>query len=409
MIYNELAKKQLWDRRISMACVSYFVMGVLNSTIKIVLPEYPITQYMSLIAGCVIIFSLIYSIKIVIKRSSNILYGSYFIFLYLYLLSFILILSRGEPIGYMIRGSAFLTLCWWIPVGVYATSVFDKSILYSFFLKASYSILILLAIMFLLHPNNIYGETGYNMFFGNNLVIPLLFHLNELIKSKHHKYFILVILELFMMLAYANRGCWIPVLFFLFYTYLINHRLSRAKAFAVFLVLIVLFVLCFNVVIDSLFSLMELLGINSRSIEMLMNGAFISDSSNRDIIWNDSMAMIAERPFLGWGLGGEFYHLAMLEGGGVIDSSFHPHNGIIQLFVNFGLLGGIIALLIIIKPFFTIHKIRNTYNRDLCIIWGASFTACFYSASGFFILPNVAIFLYLYYFNRNSIDYYSQS
>ena len=112
--------------------------------------------------------------------------------------------------------------------------------------------------------------------------------------------------------------------------------------------------------------------------------------------------MIFERPVLGWGLGGEFYRLADYEGAIKVDNSFTPHNGVLQNMVNFGVFIGTIVSLLIIIPYFKIKRIKNIYYHDLVLIFGSAIVAIFYSASGFFTNPMVAIFLYLSYFSCQS-------
>ena len=123
-------------------------------------------------------------------------------------------------------------------------------------------------------------------------------------------------------------------------------------------------------------------------------------ATNRDIIWEDSKKMIEERPILGWGLGGEFYRLARVEGGENIDNSFTPHNGVMQNLVNFGVVGGLIATIIFIIPYIKLGRIKTQYNQTLILIFGSSIAAIFYSASGFFTNPSAAIFIYLYFFHK---------
>lgn len=386
-----------YDYKISRACAIYFIMSVFNATVKTVAPTSSIVSYMSLVSGGIIFLSYLLCICEVMRRSGRLLINSYMCFGAIYLLSLVLILCRNESCDLMISGSAFLTFCWWIPIGVFSSSIFDKRIYYEVLLKSSFILLALLAIMFFFHPLTKYDEFGYNMFFGYNMVIPTIFHLNELIKYKKKKYVFLVLAEFIMLLIYANRGAWMPIIFFIAYRYLFISYKNKSMVISLLSIGI-----CLMVVFSTLFFsfvsvyLEDNFGISSRTLELLLSGEMQSYKSGRDEIWMISKNMIYDNPILGWGLGGEFYHLAEAEGA-IPDSTFTPHNGILQNLVNFGVIGGFIASIMFIKPYFQLSRIKDSSYFDLCLIFGSIIIANFYSASGFFIKPACAIFIYLFY------------
>lgn len=398
-------KEEKYDYRISLGCVLYFLMSVLNSTIKIILPDAGITSILSPLTGVVILLGYIQCFSAVWKRNNKLLLLSYFLFVIIYAVSYSLIIHRGESADVMLKGSAFLTFAWWIPLGVFAASVKELKILYYTFLKWSYALLLMLGAMFLFHPLTVYETTGYNMFFGFNMLIPTLFHLNEFIENKKIKFLVLLILELLMILIYANRGCLLAILFFILYKlFVLNKNKNRVVAMSIIgsVLLLVMFTVGSSL-LQSTSNILAAYGINSRNVEMLISGSFASDATNRDIIWNDSKKMIEERPILGWGLGGEFYRLASIEGGEKVDNSFTPHNGVLQNFVNFGVVGGFLASLLFIFPYFKMRRLKNKERQTLVLIFGSSIIATFYSASGFFTNPSAAIFIYLYYFQKRRI------
>lgn len=387
------------DKLVAKGILGYYFFSILNSTFKIIYPDSIFANYLSIVCGLLILMGYLKCIKYVINRKINLLLKSYISFFLIYLLSYILILSRGENADVMIKESAFLTFAWWIPLGVFAATIKDKSILYDIFLKGSYFLLILLGAMFLFHPLTQYETTGYNMFFGFNMLIPTLFHLNEYFKRGKIVFLILVALEFLMILIYANRGCWLAILFFLFYKIVV---LTKNKSRLVTMSLIVgsFLLVLFTIgtpLLQSISNKLDSYGINSRTIDMLMTGSFVSDATNRDIIWEDSKKMIAERPVLGWGLGGEFYTLSKLERGESVNNSYTPHNGVLQNMVNFGVIGGFIATLLFLIPYLYIKRIKDVNTQILVLIFGASIIASFYSASGFFTNPSAAIFIYLFY------------
>lgn len=392
-LYPDLS--DYWDARISIGCALYYIFSALNATVKVVLPDSSIVPYLSAICGIVIVLGLVQSLFRVINRKGTLLFRSMALFGIIYLISFFLISFRREPCDVMLRGNLFITYSWWIPLGVWSASVRNLNVFYDVMLKGSYAILALLTIMFLYHPLTIYGDTGYNMYFGFNLMIPMLFHMNEYFSHKKRKYLILILAEAIMLLVYANRGCWLGILFFAGYKMFWE---SDAKNGKVLLSLIAVFVLfIFPLMIEEISSVLNSLGISSRSLQMLMNGSFVNDSSNRDDIWKDALAMIEERPIFGWGLGGEYYHMAKIEDATVVDTSCYPHNGIIQNIVEFGVILGLMVTYYLAKPYFKLKTVSYGSPRNLVMIFGSSILASFYSSGSFFLMPSTAIFVYLYY------------
>lgn len=392
-------REAYWDAKISFSCILYYILSVLNSTIKIVLPDSSINTILSPLCGAGIILGLLLCLKEVYKRNSKLFVSSVLLFILIYVVSLLLIVLRGEPIDLIFKGNILVTFCWWLPLGIYSASIIDKSIMYNVFLRGSYVVLALLIIMFLFHPLTIYETSGYNMFFGFNLIIPTLFHLNELFKTKGIKYFVLVIIEFAMLLAYANRGCWIGILFFILFK-LIKSKTSTKILFCIIVLPLVTMILSSSSLGLAIENLLESFGITSRSLEMLLSGTFANDSANREHLWENGLQMIFDSPILGWGLGGEYYRMAQLEGSITADTTFTPHNGVIQNMVNFGILGGLIVTLLLLRPYFNLSRIKEQSHHDLVLIFGSSITASFLSSGSFFTMPATAIFLYMYYFRK---------
>ena len=388
-----------WDRRISYAAGFYFIASVANATLKTILP-IPDVYWSRLSAfwGVLIILSFVSCIKEVYRRNARLLIMSYAVFITVYLISIIQSLARSEPTQLILTGSALLTLAWWIPVGVYCSTVKNYSILYDALLKCSYVISALALSMFFFNPAES-SEIEYNMSFGYFIITPLIFHIHEWQKNHRLWLLFLFIIEFLVILIYANRGVLLSIIFFLIYKPFFsgNTKYWFIKISSVCVIMFMLTVYM-NDIILWLLNLFEQFGYQSRSLSMIVSGT-IEATSGRDEIWQDSYDMILQRPIFGWGLGGEFVHLAQIEGAFTPNSSYHPHNGLLQNMVNFGLIIGIIVNILILKPLIGITRIKNIYCKELIMVYGSAMVIpCCVSASGFFILPAVALYLYLYYF-----------
>lgn len=344
--------------------------------------------------------------KEMLKRSSLIFLHSIVLFVFLYLISALMIIWRGEPIIGMISGSAMLNFMWWIPSGVFACSVYNKEILYKIWVKASYIISFFCVIIFFFHiPSKEYEELAeYNMAYGFFVILPLIIQINEYSKRKRIWLLLLVLFETFTVLVYANRGVLLSLVFFLVYKFAFESNSRARKIFSI------LFLLAFGLIMLSSIqtlataavSILDVFGFESRTLSMLAEGV-VSDTTGRDNIWKVCFKMIEESPILGWGLGGEFYHIATALSGPIVSSADlagnSPHNGIVQNFVNFGILGGTICTIFVILPFLRLNTVEDEFARILIVIFGASrVIPDLVSGDGFFTEPKVAIYLYLFYF-----------
>ncbi len=401
-------KADYWDKRLSIATTLYFVGGVFNATVKSVLPiPQSLWGLISALVGVIIIGGYAVCFKEMLRRSRTLFWKSVTFFLVLYFISIIICTIHGTPIDVMLRHSALLTFVWWIPTGLFACSVFNYKILYNTWVKASYIVSLFCVILYFFHiPSAEDGSAEYNMMYGFFVILPLLIQIFE-IKREFKKWLLLLILfEIFTIVVYANRGVLLSLIFFVVYLFAFEHG-SRIKKIVALLFLVLMGVILstsIETLASVLVEMLDSIGFQSRSLYLLASG-MIDDTSGRDEIWKICFKMIEEAPVLGWGLGGEYYHIAYnLEKTASIDtiSAYTPHNGIIQNWVNFGIFLGTIASLILVTPFFFFGKIKDKMLKALIIIFFSTrIVPCLISASGFFIEPQVAIFFYLYYFNTN--------
>lgn len=353
--------------------------------------------------GIVIITGFLQCLNEVLRRNNDLFIRSFLLFLVIYTVSGILIISRGEPVDVMLRHRALLTFAWWIPCGIYAVSVHNKEILYEVWVKASYLISICCILIYYFHvPNNDIGANEYNMAFGFQLILPLLFQINELYRKSRWWLWLLVLYEIFLLIVYGNRGVLLSLIFYVVYKFAFESNSRIRKIISLFILGIASFLLLANIetIAVTAVNVLDMFNFESRTLDLLATGA-IDDTSGRDELWIISYEMIEKHPLTGWGLGGESYYLAQRWMGTTkLDDifSYTPHNGIVQNFVNFGILGGIVASWIVIYPLFHLKKHKDVSTHNLILIFLSAYVIPAYvSASGFFITPAVAICLYLFY------------
>ena len=387
------------DKRISFYIIFYFIAITFNGTIKNVLSiSESYWSTLSIITGVAIVLTMLLNIKIVYERSSKILFFSFFIFLFLYSVSVIQATIFDYPIKFIWKYSAFIQFAWWIPVGVFAYSIYNKRILYEVLLKGSYFISAILTLSFILFVmgKSSGHDSSYNMFFSYSMLLPILLHISEFFRQKKILMLFLAIVETFQVLIYGARGpLFMVIIFILIMTFFFIAKLK--KVYVLILVLIGLIAyLNFNTIIFDVNNHLNKYGINSRTLSLIISDE-ISNKSSREIIWSASEQLILEKPILGYGLGNEYYAIGkrvnVIEDTGIVS----PHNGLIQLMLNFGLIiGGALGFFIIIS-FFKSAKIKDFYLRVLLFVF---FTAYIIPSitvgDGIFTKPGVAVYIYLF-------------
>lgn len=153
---------------------------------------------------------------------------------------------------------------------------------------------------------------------------------------------VVAILYLLVFFMVGARGAITSLFAFIAIYYIISGKKSNNKRARLFVVSIaaVVFFLCFDVIIDYLFELLDARGISSRSIERMYYGQIQGDdvSTGRFKIYNMAFNEFLQSPIWGNGIGSfDAYKGTM------------PHNIILQLMVEGGLIFVIPFMIIIIK------------------------------------------------------------
>lgn len=396
----KIRDSEFWDKRISWYIVLFFIVQSLNTMIKTVFPiSEDIWGRLSLGFGLIsVLYLLLFCIREVVRRGGKVLLLMLLLFVSLYAYSLIGSYGRGDPINVTLSFSALWCFSWWLPVGVCAFTIKDYRVLYSVFVKSSYIVFVVLLFCFL-QRNNLATNKDYNMSFGFQIVIPTLIHISEYHLKRKWYFLVLVVLELVMILLYANRSILLCVSFFVVVLILIGNSNYKRKFFIVTAIFALVLFLYINgeEILDNVVLFLDSRGISSRTITM-MNEHNIDYDSGRGEIWDCCFTMIQEKPILGWGLGGEYYELSRLMGYVNNESIIGTHNMLIQFLVEFGVFVGSVLCLMVIIPIFKLHKIKDTYKFLLLLVcYSATIVPCLISAAEPMQKPAMAVFLFIYY------------
>ena len=391
--------KKITDEKISKSIVFFFLLQNVNASLKTVFEfSDELSRLISLGTGFFILSFLVRSFNSVWKRKASLFVKIVFLFVLVYGVSiFQSKYIRGEDIGLLLSDSALWTFAFWIPIGIYTSAISDYTILYKTFKRYSLWISLFLFISFVWFylVGSKQEAKDYNMFFSYALVLPLLIHINEYIDSKTKIYGIVALVEIVAILLYGSRGAFLCLGGYFLLKMFLGSLNKSEKKYYIFTVILISFSLLYLI---SSSSTLEMLGFNSRIISKMSEGEAMS---GREYVWQAGTLLISERPLLGYGLGGEFYQMSWLcerITGVLIEeySSLTPHNGFLQLMLNFGIpLGASFGLYIL----FSIRKINvvsEKYIKDLIIILFAAYVLPALTVSdGIFIKPGIAVYLFI--------------
>lgn len=205
------------------------------------------------------------------------------------------------------------------------------------------------------------------MRFGYAMVPSLLFFGYELFQNKKYKYLPLVVVAGFEITVYGSRGGLLVVIFFIIFNIFF---LGIKKLYGISLILLSLVMYFFNESIMR-YVINQLTRFNIKSYSFLKYSKILDEGlddvflSGREGIYGTSINAILKKPFFGWGIGYD------------IDLSFnYVHNFILQILIEFGVIGLFLAISIFIYFFIRIIYLQKNkhflklYIAILSVVFG---------------------------------------
>jgi O-antigen ligase len=184
------------------------------------------------------------------------------------------------------------------------------------------------------------------------------------------------------------RGPIVCIVIFILFYILANSIVGKQKSkFVLTLIslifIIIIVVLNSNLILGFINNILIKRNIHSRTIYTLLNFSKIDFSAGRTDIYITCLDIIKNNPLIGIGIGGD---RVLLEG-------TYPHNILLEILMNFGILLGSICIIFIL--FLTIKSIfsKNFVNRSLSIMFlGIGFIQLFFSGS-YLTSPNFWLYI----------------
>lgn len=268
------------------------------------------------------------------------------------LIAFLLLLLtsvRYPSIGISVFSSYGWIIISFIPIIISILHT-DLDTLYNYLHGTSYFITLLCTLIYFFHIRNL----STNLVFSYTLLLPFLIHINEFIKKKNILIFILILFESYMLLTYGSRGTLVCAVLFVVFLILKKIGLKNLKYFiGICLIIFSIYeIMYFTGVFDSIYQYYLEEGRYIRILDLISKGEFFSNNGRFEI-YHNYFGYILEKPFLGWGIGADIY------------IGIFPHNLLIELIFNFGIILGTILIIIMI---ILIAKLLLNNNHSLFLI-----------------------------------------
>jgi O-antigen ligase len=344
------------DRKISIAITSIFLVLIIQlfllNFLKIM--ETEAGSMIQLLSKIIIAFLFAYSLPAVITKNIFFTIITYLIASAIILFNFLLFPQNTEILKNQLFDFIGISLACFI----YSYSIDDTGELMNVFGKIAFAIFYIgLLTGFLTITNVIYLGT-YSMSYSYYMLIPAIYFLNKLLKKFDIKSLIAFLVTLFFILILGSRG---PVLcmvvyFILFLIVNINYRKSKKLLF--FFIAsssIALLWLIRNYLIKIMVQLNTLIGIDSRTLRVLLKNTFYTGREN---VYPVVINLISKNPLLGVGIAGDRFYLGK-----------YSHNIFLEIFSGFGIIAGSIILIVLIFIIFKSIFMKNKKKANINLIW----------------------------------------
>lgn len=197
-------------------------------------------------------------------------------------------------------------------------------------------------------------QLSYNLNFGYDLLLFVCCFLYCALRYKRKIDAIMFVVGFVMILLGGSRGPVLDIAIFGMIYILIAVGESKYKFFYLFLVFVSLLIVMFSYqyILTAIMDVLSYFNVSSRTLSKLLEGS-VSEDNGRSILWTAATNMIQMDPW-GYGAMGARHILYKIHIVG------HPHNFILELLVEYGVLGGAIILLYLL-----INSIRIFIKQDV--------------------------------------------
>lgn len=352
------------DRLIAEALLSQFVVLMFQFAALRIFQVKGTSMELLVIIPCVFIVGLFFlrAFKAVFYRNGLLMILSYLLWGIIFCSNMLMFPGNKQIVTSIISVSVI-----GIPSFIYSYSINNYNVILSVFKKSSRVLFIVgLIILCLILFKNLTGGI-YAMGYSYYMLIPCLYYTHDFFDTKKLSSLFLMFICLFSIVVSGSRG---PILSWIILVFL--------EALARFPLIYTLSIASVGSLIYSartkvflyLFELLSSYGIYSRTLALFSQPNITL--SNRDVVYNRAVSLIANYWFTGVGIAGDKRYLGM-----------YPHNLFLEILVHFGvILGGAVSLFLIFLIVKSLSKaIKSRTHRFLLIVFCLGIVPLMFSSS----------------------------
>lgn len=241
-----------------------------------------------------------------------------------------------------------------------------ESILY----KLSWFTFSLTMLYIIMYIAGVFSFTRYNMSFSYGLLLPML----SLYSNKKLHSVIASIILFFVILGIGSRGAAIVFMLYVLYDILYSNR----KLLIPVIILIGILLLS----LPSLAQWFESVGIYSRTLTLFIDDN-IGNTSGRDLTYSKMIKVFWDNPIKGIGLFGDRLYL---------DGSY-THNFILELYLNWGIIGATFILLYFVRKFLDTYMNCDKRKRNILVKYLLASIAPLMASGSYLVNYDLGVFI----------------
>lgn len=305
-------------------------------------------------------------------------------------LSYLFTYITGNAISGRIELYLVATLACCIPFSVFICEIEEYEYFYGRIINIAVFNSVIMAIYMLVKVRNMtttWGAASYSMPAGYQLLFCLCVLCGEAINSririKRIYYVALSILCFSMIFLFGSRGPLACFALFIAIKLLSEFRHNRVAQFvSLFIIVLVLFMQLLSSNIGSFITnLLKNIGVSSRTISVILSNDALQDSGRIGIM-KEALNLIKKNLLFGTGVASD---VALLGG--------YPHNLFLELFIDFGIILGLILSVWTIICIFRCVRINDAYIRSFSqVCFACGFCMLLISST---YLQNVYFFMFV--------------
>jgi hypothetical protein len=350
-----LNKQNRVDMKISIALMSSFVILTIQFLVLILFNLFgnegalKIQLVSKALVGLVYLFAFPY----VMKRSFVNVLIVYSVGIFVFIIQYSFFPFNRS----YLNGLVFPVFLMSLPSLIYAMSIRDLTILKIIMRKSSIVVLITGVIISILLIAGISSIGSYSMSLSYYMLLPAVYYLNEILNKYHTKYLILFIISALVIISLGSRGAILCIILFIIMRVIgTAPKVTGKKAYWLYGVFSIGIIVGFfrNSLLMFINNVLLKFGIRSRSVVLFLQGGVYL--SGREALYINVIQYLANNPIFGIGIGGDRRLIGS-----------YPHNIILEILANYGLIIGVFISLVLL--YFLLKAIFNFKSNETIIMW----------------------------------------